>query len=69
MATQVTNDGETKELAPATSGDGILRVGSHEFHSRLIVGTGKYETFDIMRDAIDLSGAECLTVAVRRERL
>ena len=37
--------------------------------SRLIVGTGKYQTFEIMREALALSGADCVTVAVRRERL
>lgn len=46
-----------------------LRLGTHVLHSRLIVGTGKYESFDIMRDALELSGADCVTVAVRRERL
>ena len=47
----------------------VLRIGSHTLKSRLIVGTGKYETFDIMAEALALSGADCLTVAVRRERL
>jgi thiazole synthase len=46
-----------------------LRLGSHVFGSRLIVGTGKYQTYDLMRDALALSGTECVTVAVRRERL
>lgn len=44
-------------------------LGKHVFQSRLIVGTGKYETYDQMREALELSGAECVTVAVRRERL
>ena len=44
-------------------------LGKHVFQSRLIVGTGKYETFDVMREALDVSGTECITVAVRRERL
>jgi thiazole synthase len=35
----------------------------------LIVGTGKYASYELMRDALDRSGAECITVAVRRERL
>ncbi|MBI2477341.1 MAG: thiazole synthase, partial [Planctomycetia bacterium] len=35
----------------------------------MIVGTGKYENFDLMREALDVSGTECITVAVRRERL
>lgn len=46
-----------------------LRVGSFELASRLILGTGRYESFEIMRDSVEASGAECLTVAVRRERL
>ncbi len=54
----------------ATTGDDdLLRLGPHVFRSRLIVGTGKYETFDLMRQSLELSGAECVTVAVRRERL
>jgi thiazole synthase len=46
-----------------------LRIGSHTFSSRLIVGTGKYARLETMREALDISGAECVTVAVRRERL
>jgi thiazole synthase len=46
-----------------------FRLGNHVLHSRLIVGTGKYDTFDTMRQALALSGTDCITVAVRRERL
>ncbi len=49
--------------------DGSLRIGSHTFTSRLIVGTGKYASYEQMRDALEIAGAECITVAVRRERL
>ncbi len=49
--------------------DDTLSIGSHRFASRLIVGTGKYATFELMQQALDLSGTECVTVAVRRERL
>ncbi len=48
---------------------GPFELGGHLFRSRLIVGTGKYETYDVMRESLELSGAECVTVAVRRERL
>ncbi|MGE0668645.1 MAG: sulfur carrier protein ThiS [Sphingomonadales bacterium] len=41
-------------------------VAGRKFTSRLIVGTGKYKDFDETRDAIDASGAEIVTVAVRR---
>ena len=46
-----------------------LQLGPFSLRSRLIVGTGKYETWDVMRDALDASGADAITVAVRRERL
>jgi thiazole synthase len=48
---------------------GVSRLGNHLLSSRLIVGTGKYETFEIMSQALELSGASCVTVAVRREKL
>jgi thiazole synthase len=46
-----------------------LTIGGHAFSSRLIVGTGKYPDYEDMREALDVSGTECITVAVRRERL
>jgi len=55
--------------AASIAPDVPLRIGSHTFSSRLIVGTGKYADYPQMREALDLSGAECITVAVRRERL
>jgi thiazole synthase len=53
----------------ATHCESPLVLGSHTFESRLIVGTGKYATYELMRDCLDASGAEVVTVAVRRERL
>ena len=44
----------------------VLRIGSHTFHSRLFVGTGKYKSVDENIAAIEASGAEVVTVAVRR---
>ncbi len=46
-----------------------LKVGSHQFRSRLIVGTGKYATFQLMRQAHEASGSDLVTVAVRRINL
>jgi len=46
-----------------------LHVGGHVLNSRLIVGTGRYDTMPIMRDSLLESGAHCVTVAVRREKL
>ena len=44
-------------------------LGSHSLRSRLIVGTGKYATFELMRECLEVSGSDVITVAVRRERL
>ncbi|MEL7336021.1 MAG: thiazole synthase, partial [Planctomycetota bacterium] len=46
-----------------------LVVGEHTLSSRLIVGTGRYDTMPIMAQSLDASGADCVTVAVRREKL
>ncbi len=42
------------------------RLGDAEFRSRLIIGSGKYRSFEENRQALDESGAELITVAVRR---
>ncbi len=44
----------------------ILKIGKYEFTSRLIVGSGKYPDFKTTADATIASGAEMITVAVRR---
>ncbi|HKD99549.1 MAG TPA: thiazole synthase [Planctomycetota bacterium] len=49
--------------------DDTLRIGTHVFRSRLFVGTGKYRTNEDMVAALDASGTECVTVAVRRAKL
>ena len=46
--------------------DDPLVIAGKSFRSRLIAGTGKYRSMEEMRDAIDASGAEIITVAVRR---
>jgi thiazole synthase len=46
-----------------------LRIGALEFRSRLIVGTGKYPSLDVMQAAHAASGAEMVTVAIRRINL
>ena len=52
--------------APETLPDAPFVVGGREFHSRLMVGTGKYASNAHMVAAIEASGAEVVTVAVRR---
>jgi thiazole synthase len=64
--------GKQGEIAGATGagagGEGLV-IGGRRLNSRLIVGTGKYPSMELMREALDASGAEVVTVAVRRERL
>src|SRR5213595_2971363 len=43
-----------------------FEIAGRAFHSRLIIGTGKYRTYEEIRSAHDASGAEMVTVAVRR---
>ena len=46
-----------------------LRIAGREFSSRLLVGTGKYQNFRQMAEALEKSGTEVVTVAVRRVNL
>lgn len=62
MATEI-------ELKQGTMDQGTLRVGPFDLSSRLIVGSGRYANATIMKECLELSGAQCITVAVRRERL
>src|SRR3982751_6028425 len=50
----------------APSSRDSLIIAGREFSSRLIIGTGKYRSYDQMRSAHEASGAEMVTVAVRR---
>jgi thiazole synthase len=46
-----------------------LHIAGRSFHSRLLVGTGKYKDFQQTRQAIDASGAQIVTVAIRRTNI
>lgn len=46
-----------------------LIIGGQSFHSRLLIGTGKYRDFTETRAAIDASGAQIVTVAIRRTNI
>jgi thiazole synthase len=46
--------------------DKPLTIGDHTFQSRLIIGTGKYPSFEVMKRCHEASGAQMVTVAVRR---
>lgn len=49
--------------------DDTLTIGNRTFSSRLLIGTGKYVDFAQTREAIDASGAEIVTVAIRRTNI
>jgi thiazole synthase len=68
------SSGDTVEIVTLVGGgggaqDAPLRIGKFTFTSRLITGTGKYASYELMRACLDASGCEVITVAVRRERL
>ena len=46
-----------------------LTIAGRSFDSRLLIGTGKYPSMELMKEALDASQSEVITVAVRRERL
>jgi len=60
-----------KSLPPSAEGEmkDILQIGTRNFASRLLVGTGKYKDFAQTREAIEASGAEIVTVAIRRTNI
>jgi thiazole synthase len=69
---------ESERTNPGTGSDSSLtltptltplKVGPFTFRSRLFTGTGKFATYDLMRECMLASGCEVTTVAVRRERL
>ncbi|PKR57432.1 thiamine biosynthesis protein ThiS [Thalassospira lohafexi] len=61
--------GGSQEADLAAADDAGFVVAGKKFSSRLLVGTGKYKDFDETRIAIEQSGAEIVTVAVRRVNL
>ena len=59
---------ESAAAVEAASQDSF-QLGRHTLRNRLIVGTGKYANYELMARSLEASGTECITVAVRRERL
>ncbi len=57
------------EQSVAVNENDALTIGSRSFKSRLLVGTGKYKDFNETRQAIVESGAEIVTVAIRRTNI
>jgi thiazole synthase len=58
--------GSDRPDAPPAADDDPLVLGGRKFRSRLLIGTGKYRTLEEGREAILRSGAEIVTVALRR---
>jgi len=54
---------------PGTGTDDPLIIAGKAYSSRLLVGTGKYKDFEETREAIEASGAQIVTVAIRRTNL
>lgn len=44
----------------------MLKIADHTFHSRIFLGTGKFASAEILKNAIEASGSEMITVALRR---
>ncbi len=44
----------------------MLKIGPFQFKSNLVLGTGKYKNFQMMKEALDISGTDLVTVAIRR---
>jgi len=59
---------EDADLAASAEGD-AWELGGIRLTSRLLLGTGRFESLELMRQAVIAAKAECVTVAVRRERL
>ena len=53
----------------ATTRDDALVIAGKTYRSRLLIGTGKYKDFDQTRRAVEASGAEIVTVAIRRTNI
>ncbi len=51
------------------SNQSLLKIGDRTFHSRLLAGTGKFSSSELMRDALAASETEIVTVALRRADL
>lgn len=56
-------------MSQASSTDTPFVIAGRTYGSRLLVGTGKYKDLDETRRAIEASGAEIVTVAVRRTNI
>ena len=70
-AQQLLKSGDQLEIVHAIGGgqNDDLVIAGRSYHSRLLVGTGKYRDLEETRQAIDASGAQIVTVAIRRSNI
>ncbi|MGR9043757.1 MAG: sulfur carrier protein ThiS [Gammaproteobacteria bacterium] len=70
-AEQVVKDGDRLEIVQAIGGgqEDSFTIAGQTYRSRLLVGTGKYKDLEETRLAIEASGAEIVTVAIRRTNI
>ncbi|MBL8763981.1 MAG: thiazole synthase [Phycisphaerae bacterium] len=67
---RTSESGALDPISPSSAAaDRPLMIGGFSLDSRLIIGTGKYATPELMRASLDAAGSRVVTVAVRRERL
>jgi thiazole synthase len=64
----MTGEHSATDIAAGGS-DEPLRIGNRAFSSRLLIGTGKYRDFNETREAVEASGAQIVTVAIRRTNI
>ncbi|MGR8933043.1 MAG: sulfur carrier protein ThiS [Gammaproteobacteria bacterium] len=71
FAEHVLQENDRLEIVHAIGGgqEDALRIAGKIYHSRLLVGTGKYKDLEETRSAIEASGAEIVTVAIRRTNI
>jgi len=67
--TKPLSDRNDSPVEPEGSSDDLFRIGNFTFSNRLILGTGKYDSFEVMRASHEVSQTQCVTIAVRREKL
>jgi thiazole synthase len=67
----VTDSISEERCQPVVASTGLdeFCIAGHTFQSRLILGSGKYDSFEAMRESFEVAETQCVTIAVRRERL
>ena len=58
----VSTSSQTEQLGP-------LKIGRNSIRSRLIMGSGRYDSFELMEESLLVSECDAVTMAVRREKL